>query len=73
MKANWKDILVRAAKTFVQSFVAILIAAQVDQVTDLFDPTLYDQAAVAGVAALLSFIQNTLNSIDTSPKVPTDG
>jgi len=73
MKANWKDILVRAAKTFVQAFVAVLIASQVDQVTDLFQPELYDQAAVAGIAALLSFIQNTLNSIDTTPKEPVDG
>ena len=67
---NWKDTLVRAAKTFVQSFVAILIAAQVDGVSDLFDPSLYDQAAVAGVAAVLSFIQNTLNQIDTTKKPP---
>ena len=72
MKTNWKDILVRAGKTFVQAFIAILIAAQVDGVADLLDPSLYDQAAVAGVAALLSFIQNTLNAIDTSPKDDVD-
>lgn len=65
---NWKDLFVRAGKTFMQAFVAILIASQVDGVSDLLDPDLYDQAAVAGVAALLSFIQNTLNSIDVSPK-----
>ncbi len=65
---NWKDIAVRAVKTFVQSFVAILLASQIGSLADLLNPTLLDQAAVAGVAALLSFVQNVLNSIDVSPK-----
>ena len=67
MKTNWKDILVRAGKTFVQSFIAILMASQIEGVADLLDPSLYDQAAVAGIAAVLSFVQNTLNSVETSP------
>lgn len=63
---NWKDVGVRAGKTFLQSFLAILIASQIATVGDLLDPTLLDQAAVAGIAALLSFAQNVLNALDDS-------
>lgn len=70
---NWPDIGIRAGKTFIQSFVAVLIASEVSSVTDFFDATLWDQAAVAGIAALLSFAQNTLNSLDILNKKKTDG
>jgi len=62
---NWKDIGVRGAKTFLQSFIAIVLASELSTVADLLDPTLLDQAAVAGIAALLSFAMNILNTIDS--------
>jgi hypothetical protein len=65
---NWQDILIRAAKTFLQSFIAVLIAAEVSSVADFASITLWDQAAVAGVAALLSFAQNTLTTLDLRNK-----
>lgn len=60
---NWKDIGVRAGKTFVQAFIAVLIASEIGEVSDLASVELLDQAAVAGLAALLSFIQNVLNEL----------
>jgi hypothetical protein len=57
---NWKDIGLRAGKTFLQAFIAVLIATSVSEVKDFVDPSVLDQAAVAGLAALLSFAQNVL-------------
>ncbi len=57
---NWKDIGIRAGKTFLQAFVAVLIATEFTTLGDFANPTLLDQAAVAGLAAFLSFGQNFL-------------
>ncbi len=54
---NWTDIAVRAAKTFAQAFVAVVIAAGITSVSDL-DLQLLDAAFVAGLAAGLSFVNN---------------
>lgn len=54
---NWKDVAVRAAKTFAQAFVAVVIAAGITSVSDI-DLQLLDAAFVAGLAALLSFVNN---------------
>lgn len=59
---NWKDISVRAGKTFLQAFIAVLIASEIGEISDLANVELLDQAAVAGLAALLSFAQNTLSA-----------
>ena len=50
---NWGEVLTRAALTFVQAFLAVLLVDGingVDNVNDLQAP------AVAAVAALLSFV-----------------
>lgn len=60
---NWKDIGVRAGKTFLQAFLAVLIASKITTVGDFMDPAILDQALVAGLAAFISFAQNTLSSI----------
>ncbi len=54
---NWKDVVVRAAKTFGQAFIAVVIAAGITSVSDV-DLQLLDAAFVAGLAALLSFVNN---------------
>ena len=62
---NWKDIAIRAGKTFLQAFIAVLIASKIGSIGDLVDPALLDQAAVAGLAALLSVAQNILTELGT--------
>lgn len=54
MKINWKDIAVRAVKTFVQAFLAVVVIglASVNSVDSL------KALAVAGVAAGISALQN---------------
>ena len=59
---DWKDLVVRAVKTFVQAAVAIFVAAEIASVGDV-NLALVDQAVVAGGAALLSFVQNFLLSL----------
>ena len=65
---DWQDIAVRAGKTFLQAFIAVLIASEVGSVTDLTSLELWDQAAVAGLAAILSFAQNTLAALGDRSK-----
>lgn len=55
-----RDVWVRAGKTFLQAFLAVLVASGFSSVTDLFSVALLDQAAVAGLAALFSMVQNVL-------------
>jgi hypothetical protein len=56
---NWQDIGIRAAKTFGQAFLAVLLAANVASLGDLTWPLL-DAALVAGLAALASFANNAV-------------
>ncbi len=56
---DWKDIGVRAAKTFGQAFLAVLIAANVTAIGDV-TLSLLDTAFAAGLAALASFAQNVI-------------
>lgn len=60
---NWKDIGVRAGKTFLQAFLAVIIATEVSGVGDLLSTELWDQALVAGLAAIFSFAQNLLSAL----------
>ena len=54
---NWQDIGVGAAKTFAQAFLAVVVAAGITSVSDL-DLQLLAAAFVAGLAALMSFVNN---------------
>ena len=62
---NWKDIGVRAGRTFLQAFIAVIVMTEISSVADLVDPSLLDQAAVAGIAAALSFAQSVLADLTT--------
>ena len=57
---NWQDIGIRAAKTFGQAFLAVLLAVNIDSLADLANYELLDAAFAAGLAALLSFINNVV-------------
>ncbi len=59
---NYKDIAIRAGKTFLQAFLAIIAAAEIASIGDLANVALLDQALVAGFAALLSVANNLLLS-----------
>jgi hypothetical protein len=58
---NYKVLGIRAAKTFVQAFVAVEVAAGSGY---LSLPTIKG-AAIAGGAALLSAVQNALAGVET--------
>lgn len=60
---DWKDIGVRAGKTFLQAFLAVVIASEIAGVGDFVSLELLDSAFVAGFAAFLSFAQNTLTQL----------
>lgn len=66
-----RSILIRAARTFVQTFLAILLAAPA---LDLSGPAL-KAAAVAGLASVLSMINRLLDETpvpslsDTTPSL----
>ena len=58
MVVDYKDILVRAGKTFLQAFLAVL-AAGLTGVTEFGAlGTLAFAALIAGISALVSFVQN---------------
>jgi Putative lactococcus lactis phage r1t holin len=52
---NWKDISTRAGLTFVQAFLAVVLATGVNNFNSWAD---VKPAVVAAVAALLSFVFN---------------
>lgn len=64
MRVDYKDLLVRAAKTFVQSFLAVFA---VGMTTDVLGNTnaliaLTKSAVVAGLAGLISLAGNWVNA-----------
>lgn len=62
MSAWLKDTLERLLKTFVQAFLAQLTAAGVGLVESLADTSNLERAAVAGIAAALSFVFSQLST-----------
>lgn len=64
-----KPILSRAAKTFLQAFIAVVLASE----TGLYDVATLEAAGTAGLAAVLSLIQNLLSkSEETQAKVAAE-
>lgn len=59
-----RDPLVRAVRTFVQAFLAVFLASDVVSLSGFTDVALLDQAATAGIVAVLSLVQNLVE--DTS-------
>lgn len=61
---NWRDVWARTAKTFVQAFVASVPVAAIVASVQSADWSAVGQLAVsgalAGVAAVLAFVWNTL-------------
>lgn len=55
-KAYWKYIAVKAMRTFIQSFIGILVAAG----TDVIAVDVWTNASLSGFVAALAAIQNGL-------------
>lgn len=58
---NWRDIAERAALTFVQAALAVVVAAG----ADFLDVNLWKAAALAGCAAVFSLIYNVVKQAAT--------
>jgi hypothetical protein len=52
---NWREIITRAALTFIQAFLAVLL---VDGIAGIDEPGDVAAPFVAGVAAVLSLVYN---------------
>ena len=61
---NWKDIASRAGLTFVQSFLAVVLATGVNHINSWAD---VKPAVVAAVASLLSFVFNIVKQYNVKP------
>ena len=55
-----KQAAIRALRTFIQAFVATYLAAGLTTYDDVLNVTTLELSAVAGIAAVLSFLQNWL-------------
>jgi hypothetical protein len=63
---NWKDIVTRAVLTFVQAFLAVVLATGVNNVSSWDD---LKPAVIAAVAALLSFVFNVVKQYNPNREV----
>lgn len=52
---NWREVLTRAALTFIQAFLAVLL---VDGIAGIDEPADVAAPLVAGIAAVLSLVYN---------------
>lgn len=63
---KYKAAAIRAARTFLQTFIGVYLAGLGGQALDLSglaDLTLISSAAAAGVVAVLSFVHNWLETL----------
>ena len=56
MPDYWRTAVIRAGRTFVQSFVAVIVANQ----AGMFEADVIMAAAIAGASAAVSAVQNAL-------------
>ena len=56
MPDYWRTALIREGRTFVQSFVAVIVANQ----AGMFEADVIMAAAIAGASAAVSAVQNAL-------------
>lgn len=66
---NWQDVADRAAWTFGQSFLAVLVASG----TGFVDGNVWKSAAVGGAAAVFSFLKNVAFSVKGGNVPPDPG
>jgi hypothetical protein len=62
---NWKNALIRAARTFVQTFLGVWLAGVVagPNFSDLVDIGLLETAAAAGIVSVVALVQNYLEEL----------
>jgi hypothetical protein len=60
---NWREIITRAALTFVQAFLAVFL---VDGVTGVDSPGDLLAPVVAGIAAVLSLVYNIVRQYQSA-------
>jgi len=61
MKQNLIDALIRAVRTFSQTFLGVFLAGYAgNSLAELGNLTLIDTAAAAGIVAVLALVQNVL-------------
>jgi hypothetical protein len=63
---NWKDIASRAVLTFLQAFLAVVLATGVNNISSWSD---VKPAVIAAVAALLSFVFNIIKQYNPNQSV----
>jgi len=63
---NWKDIASRAVLTFLQAFLAVVLATGVNNISSWSD---VKPAVIAAVAALLSFVFNVIKQYNPNQSV----
>lgn len=61
---DWKDVLERAALTFAQATLAVIVVAG----TNLYSVKVWETALVAGLAAVASFGFNTVRKLNADRK-----
>jgi hypothetical protein len=64
---DWKDIAERAAWTFVQTFLSVILVVDLGGGLDL---AILQQAATAGVAAALVLLKEVAKAKGLAPSVP---
>ena len=62
MPDYWRTALIRAGRTFAQSFIAVLMANQ----AGMFEADVVMAASIAGASAAVSAIQNALEDATVS-------
>ena len=66
-----KDVLIRAARTWLQAFIGLLLASNLFSDGGSFEPSVLLVAAVSALPAALAVVQNWLEvSFDSDNRIP---